>query len=123
MEQREDKTVPMKALEQPNLTVEEQIILLPIVVDFLKDVQGSHRDEILRNVDSRRNLTVANLTIAGLFLSAGLANIANTGVVCFAYPIVAYYLALEWRRDDEKIADNRVFIREYVERPLAQILN
>ncbi len=118
-----DEAVSTNFLEDSKLTGDQQLAMLPSIIDALKNAQGSHRDEILRNVETRRNITLTNLTIAGLFLSAGLANFANTGFICLAYCVIAYYLALEWRRDDNKIADNRRFIREYVEQPLSKILN
>jgi hypothetical protein len=83
--------------------------------DLFVDQYRLHQDEILRDKDSRRALVIKTLEIAGVFLSIGIANIAGTGAVDLAYSLLSFFLAAEWRRDNDKIGLNRRFIRNQVE--------
>lgn len=105
--------------QRHSLSPEKQQVVRPapssVEENLFVEQYKLHQDEILRDKDSRRALMLKVLEIAGVFLSIGIVNIAGTGAVDLAYPLLSLFLAIEWRRDNDKIGSNRRFIRGEIE--------
>lgn len=69
------------------------------------------RNEILKRIELRQQIISITLTLAGIFLSFGLA----TDAVALIYPPLATFLALGWAQNDFRIRDLAVYIRENLE--------
>jgi len=71
----------------------------------------SLRGEILKRIDLRQQIISITLTLAGIFLSVGLA---IEGVI-FIYPILAMFLAFGWAQNDFRIRETAIYLRENIE--------
>ncbi len=95
----------------------EEDVPSSIEAALIVEQYAQHQDEIKQDKVARRALLIKLLEYAGLFLSIGIANVSGTGVIDLAYPILAFFLLAEWRRDNDKVGTNRRFIRERIEKP------
>lgn len=75
----------------------------------------SLRDEILRTKDSRRSLILEVARIAGLFLSAGVVDLAGSGLVVLVYPILVCFFSAEWLHDNGRLGQIQYFLQSEVE--------
>ncbi|NWG07449.1 MAG: hypothetical protein HXY35_12270 [Chloroflexi bacterium] len=76
---------------------------------------NSLRNEILKRIELRQQLISITLTLAGVFLSFGLA----TDLVALIYPPLAAFLAIGWVQNDRAIQNLAIYIREKLEtRPI-----
>jgi len=69
------------------------------------------RSEILKRIEMRQQLISITLTLAGIFLSFGLAN----EMVTLVYPPLAMFLAFGWAQNDFRIRRMALYIRENLE--------
>jgi hypothetical protein len=85
---------------------ENRISLLGLELEY-----KTLRDEIVKRIELRQQIVAVTLTLAGVFLSVGLAFDA----VVLIYPILALFLALGWAQNDLRIASTATYIRENIE--------
>jgi len=75
------------------------------------------RGEILKRIELRQQMVAITLTLAGVFLSVGVAGlgIPGRGMVVLVYPPLAALMALGWAQNDYRIRHVARYIREVSE--------
>jgi len=76
---------------------------------------GALRDEILKRVDVRHQITSLSLTLTGIFLGVALADGGANGAIALVYPVLAALLAMAWSQNEDRVRTAATYVRERLE--------
>ena len=89
----------------------------PQILDISKGIEmefNALREEVLKRIELREQITQITLGLAGVFLGVGLANPA----IAFIYPTLSIFLAAGWAQNDLRIRQIGSYIRNNLETSL-----
>lgn len=74
---------------------------------------GALREEILKRIELRSQVTSLALVVLGTMLGFGLQ--AHSSSVILLYPILATFLAANWTHNGVSIKEKAIYIRDHIE--------
>ena len=98
----------MSAETENNLPKEKPEIYSLLLIEY-----GVLREEILKRIELRSQVTSLTLIIFGTILSFGLQ--ARSSSIILVYPVLAIFLAANWTHNGIRIKEIANYIRDHIE--------